>query len=317
MKRFSGALALTLACGSLATNASQAAGTGLAELETELDFLIQAPSYAEPGVFVITKPEAAAASAVTYHLANGGNPGEIRFNISDRVGDSLDNPLFCFDFASNTGAKLKLQVVSVGGQSAISGLAITSALQYGLSNKAITITPQPSAQCFYRGLSGDFGLFGKAPVVRENSSPEIGPEADGLFIDGFEAEMRLSVLIENVVLTSAGLLTYDLIVANHGQGDLTDVHFQEVYPSNAGLYPAALPTTIWACDACAANPQVPEDGNGPIRFENVSLAVGEQLVFAIQRFTEGSGTIKLYAAAVAAPGPSALFDVAEAEVIVP
>lgn len=312
MKCFSGALALTLVSGFMLANAALAADTGLSELETDLALSLQAPSHGEPGLFTIVKPSPTAASAVTYQLASGANPGEIRFNISDRVEEALDNPLFCFDFAAdNSNAQLKLNVDSVGSQTAISGLGIRSPVQYRLTNSELVLTPPSSAQCFYRGaLSNEFGLFGRPPAGEKNGNPESGPENDRLFIDGFEARMELRVSFSGWEATAApGTKTYQLSITNAGQGDLHAVSFQEAFPSSLSVYPVRLSEGTWDCNGEGS-------GVGLVRVEGLPIPAGETVVCTITRGVEGTGDLRLYAAAVAAPGGNALFDVAEIEVTV-
>lgn len=314
MKCFSGAFALTLTCGAMSTTAVLASGTGLSGLETDLTFRLEAPSShgpeGEPGLFGIVRQASFATNAVTYQLGTAGNPGEIRFNISDRVGDALDNPLFCFNFApGNSDAQLQLSVDSVGAQTAISGLGLDLAVQYVVSNGEIAVKPPASAQCFYRGVSGDFGLFGKAPAVEESGSPESGA-GDRLFEDSFEAEMKLSISFSGWDSTATtGTKAYQLRITNDGQGDLGSVSFQEVFPTSLSVYPVRLSEGTWDCNGRGS-------GVGLVRVEGLAIAASETVVCDITRSLEGAGNLRLYAAAVAAPGATKLFDVAEISVTV-
>lgn len=308
MKLYSGVIATVLACGSLAPIAALASGEAIAELETNNTLRIEAPNTGAPGVFGIVKEFAASNSAVTYRVANGGDPGRIQFNISDRVGDTLDNPLFCFDYApEGVEAQLRLDVNSMGGKAALQGLGIDTVIQYAVGDSMIVVTPPASSQCFYRGVgeSGQFGLFGRAPEPRQNGS--LDNDNGRLFSDSFEAEMRLEVSFQNLDSSIPnGSRTYGLEIRNAGQADLSQVSFKEVYPTALDLYPVAMSGT-WDCGGSLF-------GDETVRVEKVAIPAGEAISCSITRIVSGSGTLRLHAAAVAGPGPNALFDVAEVEV---
>ena len=307
MKYFSGAVALLLIVGVCVADA-RAEVSGLAAVETDLTLRILG---AEPGVFGVVKKEAALDAVVEYHLADG----VVSFNISDRIVNSLDNPLFCFDY-SDAASPVNLEVNSMGGAVALPGIGIGSALQYSLSSNEILVSPHPSVQCFYYGFGDtpEFGLFGVAPLDRSSDTNE--PDNDQIFDDGFEAQMMLSLSFVGVPETarSGDSLSYVMVLANEGQGNVSGVALQEVFPADVDFYPAIL-SGAWTCEAC---PEESTVGSGPIRQGQLNLAPGEELRFVITRTIVGqqAAEVRLHAGAVAGPGSKALFDVATASITV-
>lgn len=309
MKYSSGAIALIAAFALLTSGPALAGGGDLPLLQTDLDFRINPPGSGLTGEFRIVKPSIGADNAVSYLV----DSGTVQFNISDRNGESVDNPLFCFDYAPNGGnAQLRLDISSMDGKTALKGLGITSAIQYSLGNSLIEVSPPVSSQCFYYGVGADggFGLYGRAPTTQESDLPG---DHDRFFIDRFETKMKLEVSFPDFPSTlSGGLVTYDLDIRNAGDGNLGAVSFQEVYPGDGALYPVAMSDGAWSCSRLPAG-EVIDSGGGVIRFEQVAIAAGEVIRCTIVRNVTGSGTLRLHAGAVSGPGATALFDVAEIE----
>ena len=305
MKCLMSALALGLAS---LSSVALATGDGLSDLETDLTLRLVPPSGGEDGVFGIVKPSAAASSAVSYTLGTGSAPGEIQFNVSDRMANTLDNPLFCFDTTPSGNAQLLMNIETVGGQTAMNELGITSAVQYVLTGGEIVVTPPSLARCFYRGQSGDFGLFGVPPVPQGNGSDV---SSDAIFADSFEAEVKLSIEFSGWGSTAGtGSVTYNLEIVNQGRNDIQSVSFQEAYPSSLDFYPVALGTGgVWDCGNDL-------NGEGLLRVEGANIPVDGSITCSITRNVSGSGTLRLYAAAVAGSGANTAFDVDEVEVTV-
>lgn len=307
MKYLLGAFVLVFGfvCGDL-----RADGSGFAPLETNLTFRV---SGTKPGVFGIVRPAADATSAVRYRL----DSGTVEFTIADRIGDSLDNPLFCFDY--DVDRVVRLAVQSMGRLPALPGLGLSYALQYSASGSQIAFSPAASTQCFYFGAGADpeFGLFGVAPATSSDVRPGAISEPP-IFIDSFEAEAALEIAFEFDVFPGASrlneIVSYRLVVRNTGQTDFDSVSFQEIVPANRELYPIALEGGTWSCTGC---PSGQTAGIGGIRFERLAIAAGGEVRFNITRLLTGTipangGSLRFYAGAVVGPGPNAVFDTAEA-----
>ena len=302
-------MALVLMTGVGFSASSLADGSGLAALETDLSLQIEVDAPGLPGLFAIVKSEPAAAAAVTYAVGSGA----VEFNISDRVADSLDNPLFCFDFSEGNNSQIRLEVESVGGQTALPAIAKTVPLQYGVSNQGILFSPPALVQCFYYGLGGgaQFGLYGRAPASRDAGNG--GPEHDRIFENRFEVFSDLHIHYDPEFLPDSiavgDTLTYQLVVSNPGDAVLHSVSFQEVFPADSDVYPVALDAGSWDCDACPTDLQ---SGQGEIRFAEQTLAPGEEWRFEVERpvltASTSDGVLRLHAGVVDGPGSTALFD---------
>lgn len=294
---------------------SLADGSGLAALETDLSLQIEVDAPGLPGLFAVVKSEPTAAAAVTYAVGTGA----VEFNISDRVADSLDNPLFCFDFSDGNDSQIRLEVESVGGQTALPAIAKTVPLQYGVSDQGILFSAPALVQCFYYGVGGggQFGLYGRAPASRDAGNE--GPGHDRIFENRFEVFSDLHIHYDPEFLPDSiavgDTLTYQLVVSNPGDAALHSVSFQEVFPADSDVYPAALGSGSWICEACPTGLQI---GQGEIRFAEQTLAPGEEWRFEVERpvltASTSDGVIRLHAGVVDGPGSTALFDVDVAEI---
>lgn len=289
---------------------AQAASDPSVPLEpSAIEFRILGP---QTGTFVIATPNGD--QAVRYDLATG----RVSFRTLDYVGLAI--PLFCFDFSGQTGSQLSLDVTNSNGHPALDGVRLSSALLYRLEPRAIEFTPDAQTQCFYIG-DGDasvFGLFGMAPPA-PREDPE--PDPDLLFQDGFElfTDPRLTVSFQDLPsAVSAGAdLTYTLVIENSGDTDLSNVAFQEVFPANTHVFPAALGAGSWNCSGAACEAAT---GTGLIRFSDAELAVGESVSFEITRpvaaSAQAGAQISLFAGAVNGAGAAASFGADQAEISV-
>lgn len=272
-----------------------------------LTFKIEGP---QTGTFAIAS--SGGDQAVSYHLAQG----LVSFQTLDYV--EQDNPLFCFDFSSGNGGpqpQLRLGVDNSNGHPSLDEIGLSLALQYQLSGGEIRFTPGPQTQCFFIGEdpSSKFGLFGASPAT------VIEPDPDVFFRDGFELKVTPSLVVryENLpgTVSAGGSFAYRLVVENAGDTSLNDVAFQEVFPGNASVFPAALDDGSWTCTGsdCPVT-----SGTGLIRLKGASLGVGESLTFevvrAVSSSAEGGAQIGLYAGAVAGPGEDAAFGADQASV---
>ncbi len=320
-----GLIALTVASSAWIATPVRAVDPGLADLQTDLRLRILPPP-GRPGheaVFGIVKENAAANSAVSYQLGAPGGPGELQIRISDVLPDGLDggldNPLFCFDFGnSGADAQVLLAVTSMGAATALQGIGLGSALQYHLGNLEIAVAMPSSVQCFYQAVIAEqpaFGLFGQPPSPPAGGGNPGNP--DVLFGDGFEAELGLDIAFNPSQSGSSGQLTYELVVTNTGQATLSNVAFQEIFPAQAALYPAALEGGTPSCTADAApGTELLLPDSTRIRLENQSIGPGQRIVCTVTRTRVGSGQARLFAGVVAGPGAGAVFaaDVAVVEV---
>ncbi|MGY6553079.1 MAG: hypothetical protein ACXIUM_01020 [Wenzhouxiangella sp.] len=232
----------------------------------------------------------------------------------------MPNPLFCFDFAGTTGSQLRLDVIDSNGQPALDGVPLTTALRYRLGTGAIEFTPGTQTQCFYIGDGEDsvFGLFGMAPPPPPTDPV---PNPDLVFQDGFElfTDPRLSVSFQDIpnAVTAGGSLSYTLVIENTGDTDLSSIAFQEAFPGNENVFPAALGAGSWTCagTTCPA-----ATGTGRIRFMGAALAVGESISFQITRpvaaSAAGGAQISLFAGAVNGAGAAASFGADQADISV-
>lgn len=292
----------------MACSPALASGSALAEIETPLSLTVKSSGPGTAAVFGIVRSDASATSAVTYTLG-GESAGLIELAISDRAGDVLGNPLFCFDFATPPQpTPVRLAVQSMGGGIAVPNIGLNAAVTYDPVAGEIAVTMPPSAQCFFYGVEPDvpqFGLFGVAPT--EQSGPGGDPD-DLVFANRFEAEMGVSIAFLNV--SPGPLLGYTIEVVNTGQTTLSSLAFQEVFPTSDALYPVGLGPGAWSCTNVSGS----SSGAGPVRFTGQQLGPGQSISCTVSRDLSGSGTIKLHAGAVSGAGPNAAFDVAVAEV---
>lgn len=272
----------------------------------------------QTGSFLIATPDGN--QPVNYDLATR----RLSFQTLDLIED-MNNPLFCFDFSGTGGStQLRLDVSNSSAQPALVSVPVASAVQYRLSGGSIDFSPGSQTQCFYigDGEEPNFGLFGALPPPPpEPEDPEPDPEV--VFQDTFEINIdpRLDIRFVGVPqsVTAGGSLSYSMVVENTGELDLTGVAFQEVFPANINVFPAALEAGSWTCAGTGADCPA-ASGNGLIRFTGASLPVGGVLEFQITRpviaASTGGAQIDLYAGIVSGPGSAAAFSVDQAAISV-
>ncbi len=206
-----------------------------------------------------------------------------------------DNPLFCFDFASQEET-VKLDIMS-GSQTLAEKLKLTSALQYQLTAQTIEITPSADVACFFRAydeandqLGTDFGLYGETVATAS-------AETDVIFHDDFAGVAELNVAFSNSTPTGGGF-QYDITVTNNSAFALDSLAFQQAIP--AGLEVANEGVV---CQVNGANNEAvcTAARKGTLRYEGFTLAAGESLELAVT--ATGTAELTVYAA-VATPTSS-------------
>lgn len=277
------------------------AGSTNSDLELEPSGLIFMVLGDRTGSFVIATPDRR--QAVSYDLRNA----QVSFQILDHLG--METPLFCFDFSESSAAappRLKLNVSNSSGHPALDSVGLASSLRYRLASGTVEFVPGSETQCFFIGDSGQqaFGLFGQPPA--EVPQPPV-PDGDWIFASGFEDAIvpNLQVRFEHLPdsTSAGGSLSYSLVIENVGSDPYTDLAFQEVFPGNSRVFPAALGEGSWTCDGrnCPA-----PSGTGLIRFTGVELSAEDSIEFQITRPVDGAASggssIALFAGAVAGPG---------------
>ncbi len=155
-------------------------------------------------------------NAVAYDLFSG----VIQFQVS--------GPLFCFDFDLDTESVLYVNVTDGDGAARLDAVGVRSGLRYDIGGSRIDFRADSSTQCFFRGDSNEFGLFGQAPQAAVDE-----PDDDRWFVDRFQAEPEL--VIEYVGLESgliSGSIDYQIRIRNTGNGDIDLAGFQELSPGD-------------------------------------------------------------------------------------
>lgn len=224
---------------------------------------------------------------------------EIQFSIGSLSG-YYDQPLFCFDRDGGTSSAVGLRARDANGNVVIENFGIGSSLQYLLGDPgAIVVSPSSSSYCFYNDSDGQLGLFGKQPVNETEPADRIHGDAFSAFSD---IQVSYADLASGV--TEGESLTYQLTIANNGNGDAENLAFQEVFPSNGSVFGATLTEGTWECFSSDSSQYCPElSGAGNLRFANLNLPAGKQMTFEISRQVTVNdalpgGFIDLHAAAV-------------------
>ncbi len=277
-------------------------------LHLEPSGLLFALDGADLGVFQIAVEEGDS-DVVAYDL----NEGKLSF-ATGMFGGSYDQPLFCFDFANET-PPVGLTLTDANGHVIADRISLGSGLEYFLPTDELFKLPAPTVQCFYRGQSmGEFGLYGVAPVGD-------GP-IDEVFASRFEfvpPPGSIEIVYDHEDFVGEGNINYDVSLVNTGTVDLDGVAFQEVFPRNSVLFDASLNNGFWQCASVEGAVCPDSDGDGPLRFDGLTLPAGSSLTFSVTRLVRNGsapGQIDLYAGAVAGPGPDAAFDAVHRNLIV-
>lgn len=237
--------------------------------------------------------------------------GVIELNPGQDSASRFLNPLACFQFGD--APTVGIELIDVNGAIVASGLGFSSALRYQPDpiNPAINLMPASGSHCFYRGdTTGVFGLFGQ-PVDDGTPNEQL------IFHDRFEPDEAISIRFEDLpaFANPNDLISYRIIVSNTGSVALSGIALQELLPRASGGFDAVVSSPIWNCSGpsglCPSN-----DSQSHLRFENLSLGVGQSLTFNVSRFVDGDAlsgaTLDFYAATTT----GSRWDTAETSVIV-
>lgn len=219
---------------------------------------------------------------VTYTLSSGIVGLKV---FGGETGQGSDNPLFCFDFSSEPHTvNLKIDgessAVTTGTRVLANELGLTSALQYQLSAKTISISPASDVACFFRSyndlsqsLESEFGLYGVAPP--STSTPSAPPQGV-IFSDNFSALARLDVGFEgDGTANNDGTVSYSILLTNRSVFDISSLALQQSIPYGVDV-------TI---DSCTVNGNVSSicqnTDEDTLRFVGFTLAAGATLEIEI------------------------------------
>lgn len=316
------------------------AAAALAQTPSEFLFRIDGD---ETGWFPIL--EQGDEALVKYELPSGEQSyGRVSLAAGLGLDSVYSEPLFCFDFSDPSEAAVLVDVEDPNGHVIADSLVLTSALRYVLAENEVRLNPSSTVQCFYNGgdiQNPEFGLFGVDRNAGRGEEEVCDPQVETcevVFSDSFFAVAEIEVSFENflvggdeaslvdgVLSVNAGDdVEYDLVIRNHGKVAADFVALQEIFPTNAGVFSAALTEGSWTCTDNAHDEICPaSSGEGPLRFEDMFLPArqGEvvpQAEFRIARTVDAAATDRLnvHAGAVNGPGNLAAYDVARFEMSV-
>jgi len=210
----------------------------------------------------------------------------------------VDGPLTCFNLIEQPVGQA-LSVISMDGNdhAILEGLRLADPLEYRLFSGQIAMKVPLTGACFYKSDQG-FGLNGNTPVVPID-------DGDQIFSDRLEG--RSDLLIEFIgapqFVRPSEVVNYTIRLSNNGTLNANAVGFQELYPSNATLFPGGqLQSGFYFCSASSGAQCPSQSEDGYIRAQDISIPPGGSVQFAVTRPVRASSTIgstiELNAAAV-------------------
>jgi len=228
-------------------------------------------------------------------------------------GAGSDNPLFCFDFSTDS-SMVAIQI-NDGPRLLVDELGLTSALTYQVSAQTISITPSKDVACFFRAYDadaspayGDFGLYGQVPQGTST------PSTDIVFQDQFLGVPDVSVVIGSVSTESDGAVSYTITATNNSSFDLDSLALQQSIPLGVDV-------VVDACqvDGAASTVVCDDKKQDTLRYVGFPLAAGSSLTLDVtaRRNTSWSSdttSVPIHAALVTSNAFTRDFDVAERSV---
>lgn len=247
-------------------------------------FLAASPSMAQAQLtLLINQGQAQGKFLIDGDVTYATGMGVVSMDVSlSNEGSGGQNPLMCFDFSGEAPA-VKLRISSDsssatgGSRLLVNELGLTSALQYQLSAKTISITPSSDVACFFKAydtttstLTKDFGLYGQPPTSA-SATPSV------VFQDNFVANPKLDLSVTTPSSPdSNGAVTYTITATNNSAFSVGSLALQQSIP--LGLDATVTRCQVNGQDSSAICDTAKQD---TLRYVGFTLASGESLELGV------------------------------------
>lgn len=254
---------------------------------------------------------------VTY--ATGTGVVSMDVSLSDE-GSGGQNPLMCFDFSDEAYA-VKLRISSDssaatdGSRMLVDALGLTSALQYQLGAKTISVSPATDVACFFKAfdsttdvLTKDFGLYGQPPTTT-SAAPGV------VFQDNFLANPKLDLSVTTPSSPdNNGAVSYTIVATNNSAFSVSSLALQQSIP-------LGLDATVTSCqvNGQASTAVCDTAKQDTLRYVGFTLASGESLELGVSVSRNGNwpsvaSSLPIFAAIAAPTLTGIAYDVYETTV---